>query len=245
MAQNTALAKMDTGKSWIFWVTILTSLLLIAIALSFWGAAEIRANFGEVFFLTLVGAVWLMLAAKFFAWLGLSFRDDVVERKNAAALLALCGAEAAAAAIYAGGNFGEGPSYLENFFCAGLAMAGFIAVWIVVEWGAGISASITEERDLASGVRACGFLLALGLVLGRAVAGDWHSEPATIHDFVRDGWPALVIGAVALFVERFAQPSRRRPFPPWPQYGLVPALFYLAFVGAWVWRLGPWEGMPK
>lgn len=243
MTLKVELTKMDTGKSWVFGVTILTSLLLIAVALSFWGAAEIRANFGEVFFLTLVAAVWLILSAKFFAWLGLSFRDDVVERRNTAALVALCGAEAGAAAIYAGGSLGEGPSYWNNVFSAGLAMAGFVALWILVEWGTGISFSITEERDMASGIRACGFLLALGLVLGRAVAGDWHSESATVHDFIHDGWPTLVISGVAVFVERFAQPSRRRPFPPWPQYGLLPALLYLALAAAWLWRLGPWEGM--
>jgi hypothetical protein len=104
---------------------------------------------------------------------------------------------------------------------------------------------IAEERDLASGLRLCGFFLAIGLVLGRAVAGDWHSPAATIQDFGHDGWPAAIVCAVALPIERFARPNRRRPFPPWPSYGLLPALLYLALAGGWLWHLGAWEGMPR
>lgn len=43
-------------------------LLLIAVSLHYWGAAEIRANGGEVVFLTLIGGVWLALGMKLFSW---------------------------------------------------------------------------------------------------------------------------------------------------------------------------------
>ncbi len=218
---------------------------MIAAALHLWGAAEIRADPGEVCFLTFVGAVWLIVATKLFSWLGLSFHGDVVERRNVAALVALCGALMAVAVIYAGGSLGEGPSYLNNFFSAGMGTAVLLVLWILLELGANVSTSIAEERDLASGIRMCGFLLAIGLLLGRAVAGNWHSEAATFHDLIHDGWPALVLWVFAVFVERFARPSRRCPFPPWPSYGLLPALIYLALAGTWLWHLGAWEGMPK
>jgi hypothetical protein len=55
-----------------------------------------------------------------------------------------------------------------------------------------------EERDLASGLRLCGLLVANGLILGRAVAGNWHSEAATIHDLIHDGWAASLLSAAAL-----------------------------------------------
>ncbi len=216
---------------------------MIAVALHLWGAAEIRADGSEVFWLTFAGAVWLILLTRLFAWFGLDFRDDAVERRNAAALVALCGAVMAVAVIYAGGSIGEGPSYFNNVFSAGLATLVLFVLWILLEIGANVSLSIAEERDLASGLRMCGFLLASGLLLGRAVAGDWHSENATLHDFVHDGWPAAALCAIALAVERFARPSRRRPFPPWPGYGLIPALFYLAVAVAWLRHLGAWEGM--
>jgi hypothetical protein len=229
----------------VYGVCAATSLIMIAVALHLWGAAEIRADPGEVCFLTLAGAAWLWVATKLFSWLGLSFSDDVVGQRNVAALVALCGAVMAVAILYAGGSIGEGPSYLNSVFSAGLGTAGFLVLWILLELGAKVSMSIAEERDLASGLRLCGFLLASGLVLGRAVAGDWHSEVATIQDFIHDGWPAAVLWAIALPIERFARPGRRYPSPPWPGYGLLPALFYLALASAWLCHLGAWEGMPR
>jgi hypothetical protein len=219
-------------------------LSLIAAALHFWGAEEVRANLGAVVVLTCIGAVWLLFATKLFAWLGVSCRDDVIERSNRAALVGICGAVLSAAIIYAGGSLGEGPSYSNNFFSAGVGTAGWLALWLLLEIGGDLSTSIAEERDLASGIRLCGFLLAEALVLGRAVAGDWHSAVGTVRDFIADGWPGLVLCGIAVTIEQFVRPSSKRPFPTWPSFGLVPALFYLGLAIAWLWHMGAWEGMP-
>ena len=228
-----------------FGISVAISLMMIAVALHKWGATEVRTNAGEVLFLTTGGGAWLLLATWIFSLMGLSARDDVVERKNVAALIALCGAETAVAVIYAGGSLGEGPSYWNNVFSAALGTAGMLGLWILLEFGGKVSVSVAEERDVASGLRLCGCLLATGLVLGRAVAGDWHSMEATIRDFIHDGWPAVVLCAIALAIERFARPGRLRPFPAWRGCGLFPALLYLALAIAWIWHLGAWEGMPK
>jgi len=220
-------------------------LLFVTFALHFWGAAEIRANFSEVFFLTLVCAGWLFVATKLFAWFGLSLRDDAAERRNDSALIVLCAAIFSAALLYAGGSIGEGPSYMNNVFSGGLAATGFFALWLVLEIGGKVSRSITEERDLASGVRFAGFLLSIALVLSRAVAGDWHSELATIRDFVNDGWFAVVLCAMAVPVEHFTRPTRQHPFRTWHIHGLLPALIYLGLATGWLWHLGAWEGMPR
>jgi len=236
---------MNSSVRWAFGFCVAASLIMVAFTLHLWGAAEVRANPSDVFFLTFVGAVWLVLATKLFSWLGLSFRDDAVERRNIAALTALCGAVPAVALTYIGGSLGEGPSYWNNVFSASLGTVGLLGVWLLLELGAKVSVSIAEERDFASGLRMCGFLLAIGLVLGRAAAGDWHSESATVRDFIHDGWPATILWATALVIERLLRPSRRRPFPAWPSCGLLPALFYLALAAAWLWHLGAWEGMPR
>ena len=236
---------MNSSVRWAFGFCVAASLIMVAFTLHLWGAAEVRANASDVFFLTFVGAVWLVLATKLFSWLGLSFRDDAVERRNIAVLTALCGAVPAVALTYIGGSLGEGPSYWNNVFSASLGTVGLLGVWLLLELGAKVSVSIAEERDFASGLRMCGFLLAIGLVLGRAAAGDWHSESATVRDFIRDGWPATILWVIALVIERLLRPSRRRPFPAWPSCGLLPALFYLALAAAWLWHLGAWEGMPR
>jgi hypothetical protein len=229
---------------WIFRFNVAASLVLVAVALHKWGAAEIRANGGEVLFLTLAGAVLILIATKIFPWLGVSVRDDVFDQRNEAALAAVCGAEMAVAIIYTGGSVGEGPSYLENFFCTILGTGSLAVLWLLLEVGGKISRSITEDRDLASGIRACGFLVAAGLLFARALAGDWESASATMEDFVRDGWPAIPLCASAVVIEKFARPSRIRPFPTWPEFGLMPALLYLGLVAVWLFHLGPWQGMP-
>jgi hypothetical protein len=233
----------SSNARWIFGVCSAANLLMIAAGLSLWAAAEVRANVGDILFVTIGGAVWLAVANNLFSWLGLSFRDDAVERGNVSALVTLCGALTAMALLYVGGSIGEGPSYWNNLFSMGIAAAGFFVLWLLLELIGGVSKSITEERDLASGVRVCGILIAIGLVLGRAVAGDWHSETATIHDFIRDGWAAIILWALAAGLEIWLRPSRLRPFPGWAASGLLPALLYLALAAGWLLHLGPWEGM--
>jgi len=230
--------------SWTIRLCIATSVVLIAAGLWSWGAVEVRGHFQPVFFLTFLGFIWLIFSLHRFPWLGLCIRDDVIERRNPAALAALSGATFAVAIDYVAGNFGEGPSYSNNIFSAGLGTVGLFMLWLVFELGGRASVSIAEERDLASGIRLCGFLLAAGVILGRAVAGDWHSESATVHDFFRDGWPGAVLCLVATILERFVRPMRERPFPSWLSYGLWPALIYVAVATAWVCHLGRWEGMP-
>lgn len=229
----------------VFLCSVIVSIVLIAVALGLWGAKEVREDAGEIFFLTLGGTLYLLACIYFFKWLGISIRDDIVERGNIGALVALCAATIALAMLYVGGSVGEGPDYSENVFSVGLAAGSFLLLWIILEAGGRISMSIAEERDLASGIRFGGFLFATGLILGRAVAGDWHSVDATIHDFVRDGWPAAVICVVALIVEALARPNPRRLAPSWPVFGVVPALVYLTMAVAWLWHIGRWEGMPK
>ena len=236
---------MNDKARWVFGVCVVVSLLLVAMALHLWGAAEIRADSSEVIFLTFACALWLVVMAKLFPWFGLSLRDDAVERRNTGALVALCGAIVAAALLYAGGSIGEGPSYMNNVFSVGLAAGGFLSLWLLLEIGGGVSVSIAEERDTASGIRLAGFLLSIALVLGRAVAGDWHSESATVRDFINDGWPAVLMGAIAVPIEHYTRPNRRHPFRASAIYGLLPALFYLVIAIAWLMHLGAWDGMPR
>lgn len=236
--------QMPKSLHWSIPLAVVVSLLLIATAIWFWGAKEVRGQLSEVVVYSLVGIPWLLVANALFPWLGLSIHDDAWERKNSAAAVALACALVSVAITFAAGNLGEGPSYWENIFSAGLATGTLFALWIGVELGSRVSISIAEERNLASGLRFGGLLLSWGLILGRAVAGDWHSCLATIHDFFRDGWMASIILLVALIIELMLRPSRIRPFPSSFLCGAIPALLYLAAAVAWLWHLGRWEGMP-
>ena len=225
------------------WLVI--CLAIIATALILWGAQAVRAEPGDFVLLEILGVIWLVVARELFSWLGLSVRDDAVERRNSAAVFALCGAMLAVTLTFAGGNSGEGPSFFENILSAALATGTLLGFWLVLELSARVSVSIAEERDLASGLRLGGLLVAVGLMFGRAVAGDWHSVWGTIHDFIRDGWVGVLLLPVAILIERKFRPGRARPFPNWLLCGLLPALCYIAFAVICLWRLGPWEGLRK
>src|ERR1044071_2995139 len=91
---------MNISIRWVFGLCVASSLIMVAVALHLWGATEVRANTGEVVFLTIVAAFWLGRATNVFSWLGLSVRDDAIERRNVAALIALGGAVMAVAVTY-------------------------------------------------------------------------------------------------------------------------------------------------
>lgn len=223
----------------------LASVALIVAALWNWGAVEVRGHREEVGFLTFLGIGWMLISATLFSWFGLSIADDVFERRNPAALLTTVAAVPAVALIYAAGNLGEGPSYWNNIFSEAIGTVALFILWLIYEIPTRVSLSITEERDIASGIRFGGWLLATGFILARAIAGDWHSEVATVHDLVRDGYPAAVLLLIAIVIERLLRPRRAQPTPGWFSCGMLPSIAYLIYACLWLIHLGRWEGMPR
>lgn len=55
---------------------------------------------------------------------------------------------------------------------------------------------------MSCGIRFGSYLLASGLILGRASAGDWTSFYMTIEEFLV-GWPVLILTLLALLIERY------------------------------------------
>ncbi|HJU66522.1 MAG TPA: hypothetical protein VJ596_12620 [Gemmatimonadaceae bacterium] len=177
-------------------------------------------------FYMVMGAAWVGLATQLTPLAGVSRRDDVLERRNPAAAVALAGAILGITLSFAGGNIGDGPGWWVVVFSAAIATGTLYLTWLAHDNLTGVGDVVTVERDLAAGVRLAGFLVATGMILGRAVAGDWVSVPATLRDFVVAAWPVLVLLGVAVLVERMARPSPERPALPVGTYGFLPALAY-------------------
>lgn len=224
---------------------VLISLGVLAAVTLFWTAKEIRHGQPYTFLVLAMGGAWLTACSGLFRWLGLNVREDAFERRNRAAALAVSGAVVGAMFVFCGANTGEGPSFWNNVYSALLGGSGWFALWVTLEAATKVSRSITEDRDVATGLRLGAFLAAEGLILGRALSGNWHSAGATTRDFLRDGWPALVLLVIAADIERTLRPTVANPFPAWPTRGALAALFYLAAAAGWVLRLGWWEGAPK
>jgi len=186
-----------------------------------------------------LGAAWVGVWIRLLALTGVSKRDDVVERSNSSAALAVAGAMLGITLCYAGGNIGDGPGWWVVVFAAGLATVAFFAAWMVLETVSGVSDTVTVDRDPSGGLRLAGFLVACGLLLGRSVAGDWVSAEATVRDFALAAWPVVVLVLVAAIVERLARPTPASPRPPLVPFGIFPALLYIAGAAYQVMRLGP------
>ena len=127
--------------------TVFRGLMLLVYALRAYGAKEVRTDLGAIVFLTAAGGVWLILAGALFPWLDLSLRDDARERRNSVALVALLEALFAVQLTFIGGNIGEGPSCWNNAFCAALGTGGVLWLWLMLEVGGSVSASMLISRS--------------------------------------------------------------------------------------------------
>jgi hypothetical protein len=140
---------------------------------------------------------------------------------------------------FAGANIGDGPGWWVVLYAASLSTVTLFAVWACLERLTHVSEAVTVDRDVASGLRLGGFLAAAGLILGRAVAGDWVSVGATNVEFVRMAWPVLVLLVLAVPVERVFRPSVEQPAPAWLLCGLLPLMIFVGGTVVWVALMGP------
>jgi hypothetical protein len=212
--------------------------VVLAWVLLRFSAGDVRRTPAYLIMYFLLGLAWLRLSESLFAYAGVSLRDDVFERGNGAALPAVSGALMGVTLCYAGGNAGDGPGWWVVLFSASLATAGLGASWLSIVLLTRIADVVTIDRDPAAGIRLGGFLAGSGLILGRAVAGDWQSVRETLFDFLRVGWAVAPLLALGILVESVARPSVDRPRGPRFLAGWLPALAYLLMAGAYVLRIG-------
>lgn len=215
----------------------LACLAVLVAVLVLFASFDVRADAFYILFYAVMGAAWVGLAMKVAPYLGVSARDDVIERGNRAALFPVLGVLLGLTLCFAGGNIGDGPGWWVVVFCALLSTGTLFGLWWILELTVAPSEAITVDRDPASGVRLGALLAAIGIILGRAVAGDWHSFDATVRDFAVAGWPAGAIALLAIGIEWAFAPTAETPARS-ALTGLPPAVLYLGTAIAWVAHLG-------
>jgi hypothetical protein len=225
------------GRQLLLFVPFAAAVLLFA-TLRLLAAHDVRDDSRYLWLYFLLGAAWVGLAVRALPLLGVSPRDDVLERGNRAAADAVAGALLALTVCFAGGNIGDGPGWWVVVFSSGLATAALFLTWALLETSSAVSETVTIDRDRAAGIRLAGFLLACGTIFGRGAAGDWVSAELTVRDFVTAAWPAIPLLVIAAMVERSARPTATAPQPSPLTYGVVPAAGYLALAALVVARLG-------
>jgi hypothetical protein len=173
-------------------------------------------------------------------WLGLSFRDDVSERGNAAALAAWIGVMLAFTLAYVGSNLGEGPGYWVVLLCSALGFGVLALAWALLEFLADVADRITIERELDTGLRMAGLLAGLGLVTARGEAGDFQGAWPAVLDFLVVVGPALPFVLGGVMFERWLVRSRVLKPRATGVYGALPAVGFLLSSLVYVQQLGPW-----
>lgn len=218
-------------------VTPLAAVVLLWVVLRNAASYDVRDDPRYLAFYLVLGAAWVGLFMRWLVVAGISTRDDVVERANDSAAIVVAGAMLAITLCYAGGNIGDGPGWWVVVFAAGLSTLALYAAWMLLEMATGVSDVVTVDRDGSAALRLAGFLVACGLILGRAVAGDWVSAEDTVRDFALVAWPVLLLVAGAALVERTLRPTPETPCPALVPYGVMPALAYVAGAAYQVMRL--------
>ena len=196
-----------------------------------YGSFDVRDASDYLLMYTFLGIVWFLGAAFAMELLGISFRDDAVERRNPAAAFVVISAMMAHAAIYAGGNIGNGPGWWTVVIAAGIGSGAWVILWALLQFCCGIAEDITVERDVPAGIRLSGYALAMGLICARGAAGDWTSLHQTFAEFIV-AWPSLPLTAVAIAVERVLdlQPEHYRRGAN--AAVIIAAIYVVAGVGA-------------
>jgi hypothetical protein len=233
------LAVRNAGR-FIFVVSPIACLAILLVVLRWWAADDVRYSGTYLAFYMAMGSAWVGFSVHWLGLLGISPRDDVLERQNLAAAFATVGALAGITFSFAGANVGNGPGWWVVVFSAGLSTLVFFGLWAVVEWLTGVSESVTVERSGGAGLRLGGFLAAAGMILGRAVAGDWVSAGATVNDFAMVAWPVLPLVVLAVVVERLRLSDSEAP-DGGSVAGAFVAAVYLAVACLYVFV---WQGKP-
>lgn len=233
------LAIRNAGRS-LFAMTPPICLVLLFVVLCLWAADDVRCSGTYLAFYMFAGAAWVGFCALWLGFLGISPRDDVIERQNLAAAFAISGAVVGITFSFGGANIGNGPGWWVVVFSAGLATIAFFGLWTLVERLTAISELVTIDRSVGAGLRLGGLLIAMGMILGRAVAGDWMSAAATVRDFALVGWPVLPLTLLAVVVERVQSPDAGNRDGD-SLVGLFVAMVYLAIAGLYVFV---WQGHP-
>lgn len=176
-------------------------LALLLPVLLHWTAHEVQDDHGYVVLFLAGGGAWIDAAMILAAWLGVSFRDDAIERRNSAAAVVIGGAMLGITLVYGGANIGEGATVWMTFGPGALGAMVWSGGWMLLEWFCGFGDAVAIERDGASAWRLAGFLVASGAIIGWGVAGNFVSAEATVRDLVWRAWPIVPLAIVVAVVQ--------------------------------------------
>lgn len=214
--------------------TLLAGSLAVVGVLVTLAASDVRTAPQYIVLYTAVGIAWVCGGGLASTYLGVSARDDVVERRNPAAAIMIAAVILSHAAIYSGANVGNGPGWWVVLISGSIATGCWVAIWLAVNSAAHLHERVTVERDVPAAIRLGALMLAVGLICGRGAAGDWFSLQRTLVEFVVI-WPAVVIAALAVISEHMLRGQKAETSIP---FALLIGLVWLT-VAAYAIAVSP------
>ncbi len=202
--------------------------------------AVVRNHWGWITYYTVMGMAWVGGSLLIVPMVGYSARDDVAERRNPAAAFTILGAMIGLTLAFAGANFGDGPSFMVVIYCAILSTAGLLFIWAIVESFAHVHDVITIDRHVPAGMRMGAFLVAVGLIVGRSVAGDWYGMDDALFDFLQLSWPIWPLAVLEIIVSRTLRPRGHFAGEHLILGGIMPAAVHLTVAVVYLQYLGDW-----
>ena len=196
---------LDQNKSakYVLCLLPIGSLCVILFTLKMLASFDVVDSFIYIPMYTVLGITWLFLGVTIMSCIfDLSWLDDALNSNNKAALLAVVGGFLGLTLIYSGANIGNGPGWWCVVFTGGLGLVAWIVLGFVINSCTKTFERITVERDIGCGIRFGSYLLASGIILARACAGDWTSFYMTAVEFI-DGWSVLVLTGILILVELY------------------------------------------
>lgn len=193
----------DKTVKYVMGLLPLASLCIILYTLRVLASFDVVNDMLYIIFYVMMGFAWTFLGMKMiFIFFDISWIDDVLNLNNKAALYTVSGAFLGLVLIYSGANIGDGPGWWCVIFAGGLGFITWILLARLINSFAQVFERITVDRDVYCGIRFGAYLLASGIILARASAGDWTSFSSTIIEFLV-GWPVLPLTAIAVVIERY------------------------------------------
>jgi len=195
--------KRDKVIKYVLGLLPVVSLFIILYTLRFLASFDVVNDKIYIILYTLLGYTWTFLGMKLvFRFFDISWIDDALLLNNKAALYTVSGAFLGLVIIYSGANIGDGPGWWCVLFAGGLGLITWFLLGRIIHSFTQAFERITIDRDISCGIRIGTYLLASGIILARASAGDWTSFYSTIVEFLV-GWPVLVLTVFAIIVERY------------------------------------------
>ena len=189
-------------------ISILASISIILCVLLRWASFDVvDSEFYIIGYLNF-GIAWISLSAGFLGiFTDIRFQQDVRDRNNLAAAIAIGGLLIGSAIAYAGANIGDGPGFHVVIFSAFLStVTVYGAAWALAGFSDG-EERISVDHDIGAAMRLAALVISVGIISGRSVAGNWISVDETIHDFMEMAWPVLPLCIAAILCEKTTPPN--------------------------------------